>query len=572
MDPVYDTRQTADVLIQLAKGSPKAAAQYAVPNYRTWLINRYPGGVTAFTTALQRGIGTGTLSAPAATARRAPPGAPRTAPNIEQTQGDFYLVIYPSSTLGDGSGANKPWLQELPDPVTKICWQSWVELHPQTAARLGVDPGDLVTVEAGNQRVTAPAYPYPGIRPDTVAMMFGRGHRSARGTAEPARYRGYPEGTVLEGYGRYAKDVGVNPLDVLPAEFDPRSGAFAWTSVKVRVRPAGGHQLLVTTEGSARQHGRGIGQAVILANGQLRLASGVENVAELAQEGGPGQAHELPGDASHEFLPGLRSPVAQDAQGVVTSDDNRKGMYDPNHWSGMAKRRWAMTIDLARCTGCSACMVACQSENNVPVVGKGNVEKSREMHWLRIDRYFSGSESAPRATPQPMLCQHCETAPCEYVCPVNATVHSDEGLNEMVYNRCIGTRYCSNNCPYKVRRFNFYNFTKDTPETLKMAQNPDVTVRARGVMEKCTYCVQRIERARIQTRIEGRLVRDGEFTTACAQACPASAIAFGNLNDPKSAVSRQHQDERRYDLLHENGTRPRTAYLVRIRNPNPELS
>jgi molybdopterin-containing oxidoreductase family iron-sulfur binding subunit len=194
------------------------------------------------------------------------------------------------------------------------------------------------------------------------------------------------------------------------------------------------------------------------------------------------------------------------------------------------------------------------------------------MHWLRIDRYFAGDPENPEVLSQPVACVHCERAPCEYVCPVNATVHSDEGLNEMVYNRCVGTRYCSNNCPYKVRRFNFFEYNKEKPPTEKMLMNPDVTVRHRGVMEKCSYCVQRIERVRITARLEGRPIREGEVLTACQQACPAQAIVFGNLADPRSRVSAWHGSDRRYDLLHEVGTRPRTAYLVRIRNPNPELA
>ena len=559
MDRVFDTRATADVLIAVTKGDPATASRSPANDYRSWLISRFPGGAQALGGALARGMIAGAPLQNAAAPRTVAAG-PTAAP-LEGQQGEFYFVVYPSSVLGDGRGGNKPWLQELADPVTKIAWQSWIEIHPSTAQRLGVENGDHLTVTTAAGSVTAPAYVFLGVRPDVVAMATGRGHT---------------------GYGRYAQNIGVNPFDALPVAYDA-SGGLALTSVKARVAKTADHSPIVSTEGSARQHGRGIGQAV--------------TVAEL---NGPEEEEEhFAGDNTHEFLPGLRSPVANDAQGVLGSPKSKdKGMYAPDHWSGMAKRRWAMTIDLARCTGCSACVTACYAENNIPTVGApwqgrslrpfhtstsgwdtrpgANILKGREMQWLRIERYYEGGEDGSADFDVrfvPMLCQHCGNAPCEPVCPVYATYHSPDGLNVQVYNRCVGTRYCSNGCPYKVRYFNWHGYGEPArrqyafPEPLNWQLNPDVTVRGKGVMEKCTFCVQRIREAEHRAKLENRELAADEFTTACAQACPSRAITFGDAADENWSVARLAEDRRAYHVFQELNTFTAVVYLRKVNHP-----
>jgi molybdopterin-containing oxidoreductase family iron-sulfur binding subunit len=566
MDPVFDSRATPDVLLAVAAADPATTATFAAAkDYRTWLFGRIPGGEAAITAALPKGVMPGALPAPAAS-RADVTSQPNITP-IEQTQGNMYLVVYPHPAVGgDGRGANKPWLQEMPDPVTKICWQTVIEMHPLTAKRMGIDNNDLVTVKTAHGSVTGPAYLYLGIRQDTVAIAAGRGHRNA---------------------GRYAKS-GENALDLLPA-MQNSAGGVAFVSTKAQVSKAGGAVLLATTEGSARQHLREIARAIpVTALGGVNR-SGEEGIKP------EGEAEEImPGDASHEFLPGLRSPVANDAQGVLgdpTSKD--KGMYNQNHWSNMAKRRWAMTIDLARCTGCSACMTACYAENNIPTVGAdwqtpqfmpdrtgfgANITRSREMTWIRLERYYEGGEdgSADFETRFiPMLCQHCGNAPCEPVCPVYATYHSPDGLNVQVYNRCVGTRYCSNNCPYKVRYFNWFGYGEPHrpqyafPEPLNWQLNPDVTVRGKGVMEKCTFCVQRIRETESRAKLENRPLRPDEFTTACAEACPSRAITFGDAADENWSVARMVHDARAYHVFEELNTFTAVVYLKKVTHPAP---
>ncbi len=561
LDPVFDTRSTADVLIDLAKKDQALAARYNVPDYRSWYISKFPGGASAFTAALAKAQTTAsplvaTSSRTLSTTAQAPAAG----------TGDFFVHVFPSATLGDGAGANKPWLQELPDPVSKIAWQSWVEVHPQTAKKLGIKEGAHLTVETAAGKVTAPAYIYMGVRPDTVAIALGQGHTA---------------------YGRFAQNIGVNAYDLVSSGWDS-AGGLALGALMGKVTVGSDNSPLVTTEGSARQHGRGIGQAMTLA-------------ALLGQEAEDEHGHhDIPGLPSQDFMSGLKAPVAADAQGEYANPKSKdKGMYDPNHSSKAEARRWAMTIDLARCTGCSACVTACYSENNIPTVGApyqgralsptqwderpgANIIKGREMAWIRLERYYEGNDNTENEfSPDfdtrfvPMMCQHCGNAPCEPVCPVYATYHSPDGLNVQVYNRCVGTRYCSNNCPYKVRYFNWFGYGEPErrqyawPEPMHWSLNPDVTVRGKGVMEKCTFCVQRIREAEHRAKAEGREVGADEFTTACAQACPSRAIVFGDAADENWTVAKLAYDRRAYHVFEELNAYTAVVYLKKVNYPAP---
>ena len=418
------------------------------------------------------------------------------------------IIFRPDPTIYDGRFAANGWLQELQKTVSTLTWENAVIVGARMAQRDGLQYGDVVEIEYGGKKVRGPAYILPGHPDQSVTVHLGYG-RTRAALAETAR-----------------------GFDVYPL----RSSRAPWFGGAITLRRTGERITLATV----RNHH-------------------VMDISELGEEA---EAREVVRSATlEEFRKNPNFAHGDEPVEAMT-------MYSPYHYEGYA---WGMVIDLNACIGCNSCVVACQSENNIPVVGREQVIKSREMHWLRVDAYYQGDLDNPKLYFQPVPCMQCENAPCELVCPVGATVHSSEGLNDMVYNRCVGTRYCSNNCPYKVRRFNFLLFQDWETPSLKLMRNPDVSVRSRGVMEKCTYCVQRINAGRIQAETQDRKVRDGEIQTACQQACPTQAIVFGDINDKKSAVSGRKQDPRNYGLLAELNTRPRTTYLAEVRNPSPEL-
>jgi anaerobic selenocysteine-containing dehydrogenase/Fe-S-cluster-containing dehydrogenase component len=452
------------------------------------------------------------------------------APGLDGS-GDLTLLVHASARFGGGEFSNSPWLQELPDPVSKITWHSWLEMNPATAEARGLRTGDIVSVTSPHGSVEVPLWTYPGIREDAVALAMGGGHT---------------------GMGRYADGNGVNALDLLPAVAEQPSGAMVTLATTVSVEATGRGRRLATIEGSDDQHDRPIAPAVQLSMmGQETEAEGEEH----------GELQELQGVGG--FVP---VPAEGGAPTAFPLEGSRHGPYAESHEGP----RWAMAIDLDKCTGCSACVTACQSENNVPWVGEEQVMMGRDMNWIRIERYYEHVDATQAGDLDvrflPMLCQHCGNAPCEPVCPVFATYHTPEGVNSQVYNRCVGTRYCANNCPYKVRVFNWYRYTDAIPEPLNWQWNPDVTVRDNGVMEKCSFCMQRIHDAENRAALEGfRDLRDGEIVPACQQSCPAEAIVFGNIRDPNARVTQVLGSERTYRVLDELiNTQPAVNYLKKV--------
>jgi molybdopterin-containing oxidoreductase family iron-sulfur binding subunit len=536
MEPVFNTLPAGEVLLRTAKkvGGP-LAARFPAPTYLVHLQGRWQALAAQrreadfrgfWHAAVQRGGVFG--DAPPAARVSLAGGAAQakySRPAFEGN-GEYVLTPYPHGMLYDGRGANKPWLLENGDPVTKITWHSWVEVHPDTARALDVRNGEVLRITSPHGSVEAPVYVYPGVHPGTVAMPLGLGHTA---------------------YGQFARGRGVNPLDLLAA---PSGPFLPYTSTRVSLVKTGDYKQLATLEGTPRQLGRGIAEAISLDAAQKGLTIEQAYIAE-----GRGK-HEVNTEEEVEAIAGWSNEQAEATQ---------YGNY------AAANPRWGMAIDLAKCTGCQACVTACYAENNIPTVGEGEIHKGREMTWIRIERYWAETgrgENKAEARFIPMLCQHCTNAPCEPVCPVYAAYHTTDGLNGQVYNRCVGTRYCANNCPYKVRYFNWYKYNEMSwPEPLHLQLNPDVTVRARGVMEKCTFCIQRIRGTQNKARLEDRPIRDGEFTTACAQACPSDAIVFGNLTDPASRVAQLQQNTRGYRVLEDLNTRSAITYLAEVVRP-----
>ncbi len=520
--PLYDGKTPAE-LLALTTGD-KLTDAYAITRRTFQQLTKPKDLEQAWRTALHEGVVANTAWPVLDPDAKREPAEPSELESIsvkpeEPAADDIQVTFNADHSVYDGRFAGNGWLQEWPDPLTKLTWDNAAVMSPKMAHDLGVHDGDWVEVTVGERSVKLPAFILPGQADKTIALALGYGRRRA--------------GTIGTGAG----------VDVYPLRTSTTMHLATGAKVARTTGPDGARSMKLAT--TQNQHP----VTEVTSNEKRRRIRKLIREADLSYY----KAH--PEFAEHlEHHPPLKS------------------LWPEHEYRG---HRWAMAIDLSACIGCGACVVACQAENNVPVVGKTEVLRGRVMHWIRLDRYFAGDPDRAQAVHMPMTCLQCENAPCEQVCPVAATVHDQEGLNVMVYNRCVGTRYCSNNCPVKVRRFNFFSYQRDLSDTQKMLMNPEVTVRSRGVMEKCSYCVQRINAAKIVAKNERRPVRDGEITTACAQACPTGAILFGDLNDPDSRIAKlldpESGDKRAYDLLAGLNIKPRTTYLARLRNRNADL-
>jgi len=508
IQPLYDGRSAFEVLEMLTE-SPMRNGYEIVKGY--W-SGQHSG--TDFEAWWRRAVHDGVVPETALPTKTPPiNGAAIQARGAGQHLGGKLEAIFrPDPMIYDGRFANNGWLQETPKPITKLTWDNAAILSPATAHRLGVTPADILNIPADGAPMLELTYRGHALR----APVF----------VQPGHVDGAV--TLHLGYGRTAGGRSGNGMGFNP--YGLRTAQALWQDTGLEARKIPGSYLFATTQNERaldeRRH--------IIHKGDIAdYRKNPESVHEGAENPAPGLT-----------------------------------LYPEWPYKNHA---WGMAIDLTACTGCAACITACTAENNIAVVGKDQVRRGRHMYWLRVDNYFHGSPNDPEIFNQPLPCMQCENAPCELVCPVQATNHSAEGLNDMVYNRCVGTRYCSNNCPYKVRHFNFYLFSDFETPSLKLLRNPDVTVRSRGVMEKCTYCVQRINAAKIDAEKQNRPVRDGEIQTACQAACPTEAIIFGDINDPASRVRQMKNQKTNYGLLADLNTRPRTTYLAALRNPNPEI-
>jgi molybdopterin-containing oxidoreductase family iron-sulfur binding subunit len=538
--PLYNGRSPHELLGALLGGMDQSPYD-VVRGY--WSAK---AGALNFNNTWRKWLNDGVIAGSALPARAAggTPALPATQPPSNSATQNYELRILPDPNIYDGRFANNGWLQELPKPQTKITWENVALISPKTAVAIGY--GDkrrdelvnekqtlIANIRYRGQTIRTPIWVVPGHADGTITMFMGYGRTRGGKLATPSADT---TSMLAPELAPFHLAGGVMGVDLTPFRFsDALTGG---AGAEIELTSDAPYEI-----GCTQEHQSLNVSDVGEDRGIIRSATFAEYLAKP--------------DFVREHKP--------------EEELSKESMYPGFEYKSHA---WAMVIDTSVCTGCNGCVVACQSENNIPIVGKEQVVAEREMHWLRIDRYYRGDPENPEVFHQPVPCMQCENAPCEPVCPVGATSHSGEGLNDMTYNRCVGTRYCSNNCPYKVRRFNFFHYSDYETPALKAHRNPDVTVRTRGVMEKCTYCVQRINAAKINAEKDGkqgRRVRDGEVVTACQQACPTNAIVFGDMNDPTSAVASLKAEPTNYALLAELNTRPRTTYLGAIRNPNPEI-